>query len=234
MTNNLTETQQLLLDERQIYDFLQSYKRDKAEFCEKASLMKSLVFINEYKDFNWSWGNRFSWEIAAVEKENLNHHIIKDRSQDIVFQKIIDKIESLRINGNSSSFVKYPHLYYSDNKWHWLYTMKIKLKEDIFLNFSHDMRNIYGIGELLPKSTQSHIESVRSWQMYKSLTQTEREILFDFRRIENPKNIADKRYISENTLRKHKENIKKKIECKSDLELIRFADAFDFIEQLSK
>jgi DNA-binding CsgD family transcriptional regulator len=91
---------------------------------------------------------------------------------------------------------------------------------------------MFGIGNYLVRRIGEIAGDGANWQRFRSLTTQEKNILYDIATLGDSKVIAESRHISIHTLRKHKENIRRKTDCRSDLELIRFADAFMIIENL--
>lgn len=65
--------------------------------------------------------------------------------------------------------------------------------------------------------------------IFSTLTKKEREILAMIAKGRSPKAIANELIVSEDTIRTHRKNIKKKLQVKSEAELVYFAQAFNLI-----
>jgi DNA-binding CsgD family transcriptional regulator len=227
-----TEKEQLIYDEQQIYQYLQRYRSSENEFSDIAQDLKNLVYINKRSDFSWHWGNPYGLEVFGKPDNPPNFDIIIENSQNHVLEWTLKKIRSFEENSNRYGFVKYPQLFETAWGWEWLYTFKLILDNERFINFGCSLRNLFGVGDIIVKKLDGYVDSEENWLRYKSLTSKEREILFDSALLPTVSDIADKHHISKNTIRKHKENIRRKTGCNSELQLIRFADAFVCLESL--
>lgn len=67
--------------------------------------------------------------------------------------------------------------------------------------------------------------------LFASLTPKEKEVLKEMALGHSPKSIAKKLFSSENTIRTHRRNIKRKIKVKNDIELIYFAQSFNMMNK---
>lgn len=67
------------------------------------------------------------------------------------------------------------------------------------------------------------------WQLFFALTKREKQILQLMAKNETSQSIAEKLFISETTVQTHRKNIKRKINAKTDYDVISFAQTFDLI-----
>jgi DNA-binding NarL/FixJ family response regulator len=88
------------------------------------------------------------------------------------------------------------------------------------------------VGEKLSRILSPLIDDINSWKRFQTLSKREKEILKLIAQGHNNKNIGSMLYISENTVRTHRDQIMKKIEARNFNEMISFADAFDLIGAL--
>ena len=120
-----------------------------------------------------------------------------------------------------------------------------KREEDFFENIYTATKPLRGTDNLISYSLQLHQldelskkvgKVLREYKFihryflhYQSLTPREIEVLILIASGDTNKRVSEKLFISKATVKQHRKHIKKKTECKTITELVKFAQAFDLI-----
>lgn len=100
---------------------------------------------------------------------------------------------------------------------------------DLLLCVSNPIKNAGEISEKLEKVIGEEAFVRKYFKKFKQLTPREVQILTLISGGETNKMIADRLFISTATVKQHRKNIKRKLEVRNIVEMVRYAQAFDLI-----
>ncbi|OJJ17623.1 hypothetical protein BKI52_27565 [marine bacterium AO1-C] len=116
------------------------------------------------------------------------------------------------------------------NEHEGVYTLSKKLKaNNALLNIGIRINSITKVTMKMIRSIEEADYVQRNYQRYKQLTLREREITRLLALGYQNNEIAEQLFISKATVEQHRKNLKRKLEIKRFVDLIRFAQAFDLI-----
>ena len=110
-----------------------------------------------------------------------------------------------------------------------LSTTKIFKQDDLFLTISATPKELGKLSKKLEKVIEQEYYVHQHFQIFKTLTSREKEILRLIASGKTSKTIGERLFISKETVSTHRKNIYRKTACKNLYELIKFAQAFDLI-----
>jgi DNA-binding CsgD family transcriptional regulator len=184
-----------------------------------------------YKQFNKNVDNLINEYFTSKFYHDSFNQIV-NISNKKVFKFARFKVVSFIQNDGPNSVCSTFQQLYLQNRNLWLNSNKFIIENGLSLNFSYDVLTLGEIGKKIINVITPLNENLNSWQKYQSLTKREKEILKLLAEGSTSKIIGNMLSISENTLRTHRENIRKKIDANSLYEMIKFAESFDLIGAL--
>lgn len=111
-----------------------------------------------------------------------------------------------------------------------VYTLSKKIKGgNALLNIGIRINSITKVTMKMIRSIEETDYMRRNYKRFSQLTAREREIITLLALGQQNNEIADQLFISKATVEQHRKNLKRKLEIKRFIDLIRFAQAFDLI-----
>ncbi len=237
MKNIFTEKENVLLNQFQVYNLSKLFLNDNSEFISISNQLNFYIHINNRSDLSWSWANNSSKsKLSLMLEEKIKYNKIIKNIYNISDEKVLEnympKLKSYNFINDDKNVFSYLQRILILNKWQWLLTNKIILDENNFLNYTFNLNELGTAGNFLNNKLENTFSDINAWQKFQSLTKREKEILKLLANGNSTKEISEIYYVSENTVKKHRENINRKIDCNKIHDLIRFADAFQLIGEL--
>jgi len=228
-----TEKEYFSFNQIMIYRLANLKEINQQHFVEVSEFMPYYIFTNYRQDLTYNFANEASKialetndvsqislsEIKRRFEPELTDHVFKSIQR---FDKVSDKhslcstFQKFRING----------------KMTWIIGNKKIISDNSFFNLQYKLNDLGNVGLKLLKILDPIDKDTRIWQKFQSLTKKEKEILKLIAQGYTNKNIGNMLYITENTVRTHREQIRYKIHAKSVFDIIKFANAFDLIGAL--
>jgi DNA-binding CsgD family transcriptional regulator len=232
------ESQELL--DRQLYLLEQKQKQGIVQLEEIGDLLPVGVLIN-HKDGRNLYMNNMSKYVLNYSQEELEA-LGTEYQQAIWYDKtdyyrIKDKILSCYACDNEpdifSYFARLQPQGYDHYKWMYVSSKVIRDKQ----NVKTDRRilvatSVDEMGDMAFKINRMLDENYylkKNYKRYAALTKREREIIQLVCTGYNNPQISEKLFISRHTVEQHRKNINRKLELKTLVELIKFAEAFDLM-----
>lgn len=195
--------------------------------------MPFYIYINYRTDIYWTWGNSQSKEILSLGKNELpSLDYLKSISEERVFSIYLQSVKEFDKLNDKDSIISYMQRMKLQDKWQWVIANKRLISNELALNTAYFVADLPIIGQKIQENLDVTFSDLNAWQKFTSLSKREKEVLELIASGYTIKDIADMLFISRNTLKKHKENIFKKLETSKLNEIIKFANAFDLIGAL--
>ncbi|MBO6573324.1 MAG: hypothetical protein JJ958_12880 [Balneola sp.] len=102
-------------------------------------------------------------------------------------------------------------------------------KQGVLLTSTNTIQNLEWANQKIRRIAGEEIFVRQNFGQFQNLTDRELEILKLIASGDTNSRISDKLFISIETVKQHRKNIKKKTECKNTVALVRFAQAFDLV-----
>ena len=233
MKNIFTEKEEFVFNNMQLFKLKQLYISNIQDFHNLVENISFCIHINSRNSFDWLWGNSSSYMVIGSQyKEDIDFKQIINLSDSNILlncKKIVQRYNKLNDNNSICNLLQ---RMYSNKKWKWYFTNKIILEENVYLNCSYNINELSFVGDYLYNKLENTFSDINAWQKLQSLTKREKEILKLLANGNSTKEISEIYCVSEYTVKKHRENINRKIDCNKIHDLIRFADAFYLIGEL--
>ncbi len=170
----------------------------------------SLSFLEYFTDF-------FDFE---AEKDRIEELFVRlETMKDDDFFTYFQHVRTQHAQKDFDCFVSSTKVFYRDAKGNPTYILTMALP---MLKENSDSTKVNRL--LIEKKNFRE-----KWEIFDELTRREKQILQRMARNETSLQIATELYISENTVLTHRRNIKRKIQAKTDFDVISFAQVFDLI-----
>jgi len=155
-----------------------------------------------------------------AEKERIKEAAVRIPAMDNdSYFTFFQHVKTIHATDRFDCFVSSTKIFYRDEKGEPKYTLTIAFP---MIKGESDSVKVNRL--LLEK------KNVRDkWQVFSTLTNREKQILQFMARNATSQEIAEKLFISENTVQTHRRNVKRKIGAKTDFDVISFAQSFDLI-----
>jgi len=235
MKNIFTEKENSLFNELQIFKFKKMYLNKSNVFYDISESTNFYIHVNSRNDFDWKWnyGNAATKEIFNYSNaKEVEYKQVIDISDTQIVKNYLPKLKKYNMISDEDAIFNYLQRMKVNDKWSWIITNKIILDNKKYLNYSYNLEDLGNAGLFLNNKLENTFSDINAWQKFQSLTKREKEILKHLANGNSTKEITEIYYVSENTVKKHRENINRKIDCNKIHDLIRFADAFQLIGEL--
>lgn len=225
-----TEKELLAYNQSMIYSLARLFRVNQSTFYSIAEYLPTHLVINDKNELNYKFANPFSLNTLEIDEFNhMNFKVIQERSEPFLLKMAFQKIKLFdEINDKHaicSTFQKFRYR----NRMNWIIGNKVIIDDSSFLNNFYEIQELHLIGDKIKSIIEPGLIDIDNWQKFQSLTKREKELLVLIANGFNNKQISNLLFISENTIRTHRERIRSKL-CQNNLNaLIKFADAFHLI-----
>jgi DNA-binding CsgD family transcriptional regulator len=226
----------------QLFLLDQQQKQGKYKLEDVGDLLPVGLLINNKEGIN-KYMNAYSMNYTNFSKSDLEvvgreyQHLIWYDQND--FDEIKNRIKACYERNDESEILSYfmrlkP---YKKDEYRWTYVTSKIIKpadetenaEDRILvacpiNFMGDM------GKKISNLLEENYYLKNNYKRFALLTKREKEIIGLLYQGYNNPQIAEKLFISRHTVEQHRKNIKRKLEIKTVVEMIKFAEVFDLHE----
>ncbi len=207
------------------------YNIDKTKFNYLSENMSYIIYIEDVKTLNWNWKNRDLTDNSHYYfKNELPKGIELKLYSDKMFwnynKNIINKFHKMN---DKSSICRYYMKFEFDKITHWYFNSKILIDDDKYFNITINIDNLLVGSSKIKNILNYTFSDCESWEKFKLLSKREKEIMKKLAAGNSNQEIGFNYGIKESTIRKHRENIYKKLNIKNILELEKFCSAFELI-----
>ena len=231
----MTESELQINSQQNLFQLEMLYKNDKKGFFEMADYLPILITMSNVDSLNFNFCNKMINGILNVEKEFAIEYgwdcISKTfvHPSNLLYQKEI--LSAYNIYHENSIITYYQSIKkrgYHD--YYWVHTNKKFLDEKTYISSYFDLKNLGNVYYLLREYLGDIGLSTRAFQRFQSLTNKEKSILKTIIQGESNKQIAEKSYISINTVRTHRNRIWKKLDIKHFKDCLKYQLMYNDIE----
>ena len=176
----------------------------------------------------------------ALEMLNMSHKDYLSNMEDVVksmhfpgsYERIVHMISS-HLNGDQSKapicYIQRIRMYGQEN-YDGLFTLSKKnAKTNNLFNIYVPVNTVANTTNKILRILEEEVYMRRYYKKFASLTTREKEIITLLALGYQNNEIAEQLFISKATVEQHRKNLKRKLEIKRFVDLIRFAQAFDLI-----
>jgi len=233
MRKAFSEKEEFVFNNMQLFKLKQMYLSNIHDFYNFVENISFYIHFNSRNSLDWIWGNSSSVSVIGYHSsDDVEYKQIINLSDKNIVNNYRSTIHNYNITDDASSICNFFQRMYLKNKWQWLLTNKIILEENVYLNCSYNINELSFVGDYLYNKLEHTFSDINAWQKFQSLTKREKEILKLLANGNSTKEISEIYCVSEYTVKKHRENINRKIDSNKIHDLIRFADAFHLIGEL--
>lgn len=231
----MTETQTLLSLEQSLWQAEKNIKDKKISLSELAEVMPGILHLNDFEDFSLQFMNGVGcnlFEKETTELVNLGDRYLEDyihpETRDLFFQILPKFISSDDEHKVISVFQK--ARFSTDSEYGSFYSnMKLWREENAIVIVSNPIDQLDEVANKLQRVIEENEFMKKNWQRFSSLTKREKEILALLALGYSTPMIADKLFLSPETVKTHRKNLKRKLEAKTLRDLMKYARAFDLV-----
>lgn len=226
------EIQRIIRDQQYAFRLKNLFHKDRPLFNE----------LTEYLPFSIHVNNRQTLDIVYADSNFLNKgkevQMLAEHGGSYLFKisnlnllnaaivkaNIFDKLD------DESGICSYPQMISLNGEMTFIYTYKLILDSTDFFNFSYFPDSDLGkIGKVVTEILSHLRVSDCSWRKIHTLTKQEKAILKLIGTGASNNSISDQLFISVNTVKTHRRNIKAKLDVDSLADLIKFALCLDLL-----
>lgn len=198
-------------------------------------LLPGIIHINKIDDISIQFLNKKGCEMYERDLSDIlvmgNEIFVMHTHKTTIekeFPKIPRFLELSDDNATGSIFQRVQ--FYGNQEHEWVYTAFKKLKNtDCFIGLSHPISEMGKMGRKFKNILEENLMLRKNFKRFNSLTNREREVLSLIALGNTNKIIADKLFVSEHTIRTHRNRIWKKLDIQHLKDAIKFAEVFDLI-----
>lgn len=204
-------------------------------FFEICDIIPSAIYINDRESLDSVYVNHVVENLMELGRKDIingGSSLLRSRSHLETFMHVYNRICRYEKIADPQSICSYFQCFNFQKEWHWLYTHKIILDKNTYLNISTKISDLGNIGIVLNDLLGGTIINREGWEKFCSLSKREKEILKKIAAGQSRRSIGDDLFISENTVRTHRKNIMAKIDARSIHDIIHFSQAFEFLGEL--
>lgn len=234
----LTENE--LIDRCKFYTIqLESLLKNEEEFKDVGKSFPISIHKNNPSDLRLLDYNDFTLKIAGYSREELQElgpeFITKHMhpySINVIATKVVNSL--LKNPGKIIGFIQYLHVYGNEKEYQPILTFSKtdKNNSDGTLCISLTSQMFYN--EEMPKKIEQIIEmdefKFKYFKQFQLLTEREKQILTLLAEGLNNPRIADRLFISRQTVETHRKNINRKLGIKHYRDVVQFALAYDLVK----
>jgi len=225
-----TENEHFNNNQMMVYSLAKLYRRDSDQFYSIVNDLPTHIVLNDKNKLDYQFANSMSLNTLEIDDyKSMNLNNIQERSDLNLFNLAMIKIKEFDKRGDHENICSTIQRLYYRGRMNWIFGNKAIINCELFLNNFYEMHELYSIGNKIRTILSPLESSTENWIKFQSLTKKEKEILKLIAEGYTNKNIGDILNISDNSVRKHREHIRNKIDARNSHDIIRFADAFDLI-----
>jgi DNA-binding CsgD family transcriptional regulator len=203
---------------------------DECSFYKISNHLPFIINLCDRVSFDWKWCNKHCLEVYNSSFDNLPLHLELVDSINKSFYNYSIELITEYLNRNESSDICGFYLINNFNGVkRWTYNSIIIIDDSTFLQVTYIIRDLFGIGNIIKDTLNYVFEDESNWIKFDSLSKREKEVLKLLSLGKELNDISEHLERSPNTIRKHKENIYKKIGTNNHISLVKFAEAFSLI-----
>lgn len=228
-----TESEYLNFNQHSIFRLSEFFIKNKNDFIEIAEYIPFFIFTNFKEDFRYNYAN--SRSIAALgtsDFSNVSLDWIIQKFDPQLTESVFNKIKKFDIQNDSKSICTTIQKFKIADKMTWIIGNKKILNKNEFFNIQYTFDDLGIVGSKLKEIIAPFDSNPDIWWRFKTLSKREKLLLAQIATGKSNKQIAEELFISEHTIRTHRENIRKKIDAHNLKEMIKFADAFTLLDVL--
>ncbi len=223
-----TEKENLIFNHYFVNKIKQLYHQDTQKFEDVIEVLPFHYSINVVKGFDYlAMSNRTSEYLnvenqAIIEKgfSGITQHLIEP--VNLQYQlRVLEAYKALGYTDKSVNYFQYVKPWDGD-KYRWFLTHKFFLSEERFFNFYYELPELGAVGKVLQDMLGEKPISIAEYESFLSLTNKEMAVVELIHQGLSTGEIAEKLFVSENTIRTHRKNIWQKLGIKNARELSRF------------
>jgi DNA-binding CsgD family transcriptional regulator len=210
-------------------------RKDGAELKDLVNEIPGIFHTNRRDDMTIDNLNSEGEEYCELSKDEINKMGMEYFSKyahpytiNIVgprFQKFYDKADDEKVKGDFQ-LIKNIRTGVFDV---FFTVSKPYKKQGVLLTSTNTIQNLEWANQKIRRIAGEEIFVRQNFGQFQNLTDRELEILKLIASGDTNSRISDKLFISIETVKQHRKNIKKKTECKNTVALVRFAQAFDLV-----
>lgn len=228
-----TESEYLNFNQTMVYSLAQLYRKNQDNFYSFVDHLPTYIVLNDKKSLYYKYANSVSLKTLEIDDYNyMSYNAIQLKSDPYLLKLAFKKIQLFdKINDQESICSTIQRLHFN-KKMNWIFGNKAIINDETYLNNYYELKELYIIGDKISQILKPLENSVENWQKFQSLTKKEKILLKLITIGKSNKEISEQLFISEHTVRTHREKIRKKIDAHNLYEMIKFAEAFDLIGAL--
>lgn len=236
----LTE-RELLERQRSQFFRLQKFLREKNidldDICE---LLPGIFHMNRINSVEMVYLDKASRERIEVKKEQVGKEglqIVQSLLEPSCLKHLVTVNKSADFSDPSFILSTFQHLTLAPidriekNKpsYSWCFSSKKKFNEELTISITQGLNELGQVYHQVEQLLENTFFLEQNFRKFDNLTRREREIMRLIAKGTTSEQIARQLFISPHTVNTHRKNIWKKLEVKSYLELIQFAEHFDML-----
>jgi DNA-binding CsgD family transcriptional regulator len=203
------------------------YHHDRKLFQQLVEQSPIGCAINTVQDFHWLYANRSFLEMLELDsKLLLSQGFLYTKPfihpQNLHYQlQLLKDYASIAPPDSAVNYYQYCRPSHTQ-EYRWIYTQKIFLTDTLYLSFYLDLSMFKGLYQFLLPYLQDLLTDPFCYEKFRLLTSREKELIKHINKGYTNKQIGELFFISEHTVRTHRNNIWKKLEIGHAHELIKF------------
>lgn len=231
----MTETQSLLALEQSLWQAEKNIKDKKISLSELGDVVPGLFHLNNFEDFSLQFMNKAGceqFEKETSELANLGEKYLVDYihpdSRDMFYQILPQFVVNDDAHKVVSVFQK--ARFSTENDYVTFYSnMKLWRDENVIVTISNPIDQFDKMEKKLRRVIEDNEFMKKNWLRFSSLTKREKEILGLVALGYSTPSISDRLFLSAETVKTHRKNLKRKLEAKTFRDLMKYALAFDLV-----
>jgi DNA-binding CsgD family transcriptional regulator len=233
ISKKYTECEQLNFNQLAIFKLSAHFLNNNSYFIEIADYIPYYIFTNFKKNLVYNYANNKSIEALEVsEFSQITLEWIKEKFDPQLTDFVFNKIKNFENINDKRAICTTIQKFKINNKMNWIIGNKVIVNDNEFFNIQYTFDDLGLVGAKLSELLSPFDSNINLWQRFKSLSKREKYLLSLIATGITNKSISEKLYISEHTVRTHREQIRKKIDAHNIHEMIKFAEAFELIGAL--
>ena len=191
------------------------------------------VHENRVLDLSYSFHNN---KVEVLLKKDYDewckegHSFVLKIANPKVHSYVLEAIKLYQKTEDSNSVLTYFQHLKICNHNQWILSYKIFSNKDTYLNIAQPLNEFGQIGKLLNDVLGESFIKRNGWEMYRSLSKREKEVMKCLAEGSTSKQISQNLYISKLTVDTHRRNIFNKLQIKNYAELFKLAQGFELIQ----
>ncbi len=229
----LTEREHINLNESYAYEVLSLAKNERKKFLDISDYLPFSIHESEIFSLNHIYQNRKLRNAFEEHESNLSQNsfeLFKQISDPNIFTLAIEKIEKFKIENDRKSICTYFQRLPFGRETKWVLTHKSFCETDTFMTLAQPLNNLGSVGVLLRDILGETCISRNGWELFKTLTKREKEVMQLLAQGMTSREISDQLSISKFTVDTHRKHLFQKLEVKNYAELIKISQGFQLLD----